>query len=66
MCNETWKVEDQKCFFFFSPSKKYTESEKLGCQKPCWDLARLSSLVNKQVVHCSAGQTGVRSGQGWP
>ena len=24
--------------------------QKLGCQKPCWDQARLSSLVNKQVV----------------
>ena len=23
--------------------------QKLGCQKPCWDQARLSSLVNKQV-----------------
>ena len=22
---------------------------KLGCQKPCWDQTRLSSLVNKQV-----------------
>ena len=21
--------------------------QKLGCQKPCWDQARLSSLVNK-------------------
>ena len=24
--------------------------QKLGCQKPGWDQARLSSLVNKQVV----------------
>ena len=24
--------------------------QKLGCQKPCWDQARLSSLVNKQVA----------------
>ena len=24
--------------------------QELGCQKPCWDQARLSSLVNKQVV----------------
>ena len=24
--------------------------QKLGCQKPCWDQVRLSSLVNKQVV----------------
>ena len=24
-----------------------------GCKKPCWDQARLSSLVNKQVnVQC--------------
>ena len=23
--------------------------QKLACQKPCWDQARLSSLVNKQV-----------------
>ena len=23
---------------------------KLGCQKPCWDQARLSSLVNKEVA----------------
>ena len=23
--------------------------QKLGCQKPCWDQARLSSLINKQV-----------------
>ena len=23
--------------------------QELGCQKPCWDQARLSSLVNKQV-----------------
>ena len=23
--------------------------QKLGCQKACWDQARLSSLVNKQV-----------------
>ena len=23
--------------------------QKLGCQKSCWDQARLSSLVNKQV-----------------
>ena len=22
--------------------------QKLGCQNPCWDLARLSSLVNRQ------------------
>ena len=22
----------------------------MGCQKPCWDQAKLSSLVNKQVV----------------
>ena len=25
--------------------------QKLGCQKPCWDQARLSSLVNKQVSY---------------
>ena len=24
--------------------------QKLGCQKPCWVQARLSSLVNKQVA----------------
>ena len=24
--------------------------QKLGCQTPCWDQARLSSLVNKQVA----------------
>ena len=24
--------------------------QKLCCQKPCWDQARLSSLVNKQVA----------------
>ena len=24
--------------------------QKQGCQKPCWDQARLSSLVNNQVV----------------
>ena len=24
--------------------------QKLGCQKPYWDQARLSSLVNKQVA----------------
>ena len=24
--------------------------QKLSCQKPCWDRARLSSLVNKQVA----------------
>ena len=24
--------------------------QKLGCQKPCWDQTRLSSLVNKQVA----------------
>ena len=24
--------------------------QKLGCQKPFWDQARLSSLINKQVV----------------
>ena len=23
--------------------------QKMGCQKPCWDQARLSSLVNKPV-----------------
>ena len=23
--------------------------KKLGCQKPCWDMATLSNLVNKQV-----------------
>ena len=30
--------------------------QKLGCQKPCWDQARLSesSLVNKQVVRQGA------------
>ena len=32
---------------------KSTVLQKLGCQKPCWDQARLSSLVNKQV-----GRTG--------
>ena len=25
--------------------------QKLGCQKPCWDQARLSSVVNKQVAY---------------
>ena len=24
--------------------------QKLSCQKPCWDQARLSGLVNKQVA----------------
>ena len=24
--------------------------QKLGCQKPCWDQATLSSIVNKQVA----------------
>ena len=24
--------------------------QNVGCQTPCWDQARLSSLVNKQVV----------------
>ena len=28
--------------------------QKVGCQKPCWDQARLSSLVNKQVANMSA------------
>ena len=40
--------------------------QKLACQKPCWDQARLSSLVNKQeclgqqVQHYSSvkGDTG--------
>ena len=27
------------------------------CQKPCWDQARLSSLVNKQVALCGATYT---------
>ena len=33
--------------------------KKLGCQTPCWDQARLSSLVNKQAdctlhtLHCT-------------
>ena len=27
--------------------------QKLGCQTPCWDQARLSSLVNKQVRTCT-------------
>ena len=28
--------------------------QKLGCQKPCWDQAKPSSLVNKQVVPAPA------------
>ena len=31
--------------------------QKLGCQKPCWDQARLSSLVNKQVVTWCSSNT---------
>ena len=38
---------------FVLPSKQRLHKlcflRKLGCQKPCWDQARLSSLVNKQV-----------------
>ena len=41
-----------------SPLKKRLHKlrflQKLGCQTPCWDQARLSSLVNKQVVLLSA------------
>ena len=37
----------------FPPSQqrlhKLCFMQKLGCQKPCWEQARLSSLVNKQV-----------------
>ena len=32
--------------------------QKMGCQKPCWDQARLSSLVNKQVEAGGAGEKG--------
>ena len=39
--------------FLVLPSKQRLNKlhflQKLGCQKPCWDQARLSSLVNKQV-----------------
>ena len=38
---------------YFSNQKKKASQikilQKLGCQKPCWDHARLSSLENKQV-----------------
>ena len=38
----------------YPPSKQRLHREhflqKRGCQKPCWDQARLSSLVNKQVA----------------
>ena len=38
----------------FPPSKQMLHKsqflQKLTCQKPYWDQARLSSLVNKQVV----------------
>ena len=31
--------------------------QKLGCQKPCWDQAKLSSRVDKQVVTLDAGES---------
>ena len=43
----------QKNSILVLPSKQRLQNlcflQKLGCQKPCWDQARLSSLVNKQV-----------------
>ena len=45
-------------------------TRRLSCQKPCWDQARLSSLVNKQVGWGSAASScrlhGVTRGHmGW-
>ena len=36
--------------------------QKLSCQKPYWDQARLSSLVNKQVGRRGAGRHGAGTG----
>ena len=38
---------------------------KLGCQKPWWDQARLSSLVNKQVAP-QLGRVIEEQEQQWP
>ena len=32
--------------------------QKLDCQKPCWDQARLSSPLNK---HVAVGQLGIKT-----
>ena len=36
--------------------------QKLGCQKPCWDQARLSSLLNKQSGEASRWRVGYEQG----
>ena len=41
--NQTIKTHHTKCFFY-----KSTVSAEFICQKPFWDEARLSSLINEQ------------------